>query len=283
MASSSGRLYVVATPIGNLEDLSPRALATLREVAAIYCEDTRVTGKLASRFSIRTPRFSCHAHNEQKRIAEVLERLAAGQDVALVSDAGTPAVSDPGRQIVRAAAGAGFRVLAVAGPSALSAALSISGLPAVPHVFLGFAPAKAAERRKLLEAYRERPETLVFFEGPHRLAACLRDCAELLGPRPAVLAREMTKLHEEVLRGTLQEIAAEISKRPKILGECVVIVGGSGRPAPPEGAADWQEEAERLSATGLKRREVARVLAKRTGIPSREIYRRLAGGRAEKS
>lgn len=273
----TGRLFVVATPIGNLEDLSPRALATLKKVAAIYCEDTRVTAKLASRFELTAPRISCHEHNEASRAAEVVSRLRAGQDLALVSDAGTPAISDPGARLVAASAREGFTVIAVPGPSSAVAALSVSGLPAVPHVFLGFAPPKSGARRRWIESHRTRRETLVYFEAPHRLAASLRDAAEILGAREAAVAREMTKIHEEVLRGTLPEIAQALSGRRKILGECVVVVSGAEEADRASALADWKEEAARLAEGGASPREVAREVQRRTGVPSREVYAYLAG------
>ena len=276
MTAAQGRLFVVATPIGNLEDLSPRAVATLRRAAAIYCEDTRVTGKLASRFGIASPRYSCHEHNEASRIPEALARLREGRDIALVSDAGPPAISDPGRRLVAAAAREGFAVIAVPGPSALAAALSLSGLPAVPHTFLGFPPGRAGERRKWLEAQRDRSETIVFFEAPHRLAACLAQAAEVLGNRPATVSREMTKVHEEVLRGTLPELAAEIGRRERVRGECVIVVGGSEPGAAADPAEDWRLEAGRLAGTGATAREVAREIHRRSGVPSREVYRYVA-------
>ena len=193
----------MGTPIGNLDDLSPRARRALTESDAIFCEDTRVTAKLASRFGISARRISCPGPREESRVADLLERLALGESVALVSDAGMPVLSDPGQRLVEAAAAAGFPVLVVPGPSAPAAALAVSGLPAVPHVFLGFLPAREGERRRFLEALRGRAETLVWFEAPHRLPESLEAAAEVLGPRRACVARELTKLHEEAVRGTL--------------------------------------------------------------------------------
>ena len=276
MSVAPGRLYVVATPIGNLEDLSPRALATLKRAAAIYCEDTRVTAKLAARFGIAAPRVSCHEHNERSRIAEVLGRLRRGEDVALVSDAGTPAFSDPGEHLVAAAAREGFEVCPVPGPSSVAAAISVSGLPAVPHAFLGFPPPRTGERRRWFEMQRGRAETLVFFEAPHRLAGSLRDAAAILGDRQAVVARELTKIHEEVLRGTLLELARLFAGRPRVLGECVVVAAGAEPGAEAAAPGDWREEAERLASSGLTPREIAREVQRRTGKPSREVYQFLA-------
>ncbi len=270
-----GTLAVVATPIGNLEDLSPRAAAVLRRASAIYCEDTRVTAKLASRFALSAPRISCHAHNEDSRIAEVLERLRRGEEVALVSDAGTPALSDPGERIVAAAAAAGFPVVAVPGPTAAAAALSISGLPAVPHVFLGFPPPRAGARRAFFERHRDRPETLVWFEAPHRLAASLSDAASALGSRPAVVARELTKVHEECVRGDLAELRDRFAERESIRGECVVVAGGALAAEPRGGTGDVETSIGAFEGRGLTAREVARAVARETGVSSREVYRRL--------
>lgn len=223
-----GRLLVVATPIGNLDDLSPRAQAALGSAAVVLCEDTRRTGHLFARFGLTAPRVSCHEHNEHRRVAEVLGRLARGETVALVSDAGTPLVSDPGRRVVAAAAEAGYRVEAIPGPSAVTAILSISGFPAVPFAFLGFPPARAGERARWYAAHAGRSETRVLFESPYRVVESLRALAESWGDPPVVLGRELTKLHEEVLRGKASELAAVLEKRPGVKGELVLAVGGGG-------------------------------------------------------
>jgi len=222
-----GRLLVVATPIGNLEDLTPRALAALREATLVLCEDTRRTGHLFARHGLTTPRVSCHEHNEFRRIPEVLERLAAGETLALVSDAGTPGVSDPGRLLAAAAAEAGYRVEPVAGPSAVAAILSISGFPAVPFSFLGFPPSRHGERARWYERYAPRDETRVLFESPFRVVASLGEMARAWGDPKVCLGRELTKLHEEVLRGTASSIAALLAKRPGIKGEIVVAASPS--------------------------------------------------------
>jgi len=270
--TAPGKLSVVATPIGNLDDLSPRAIAVLRDAAAIYCEDTRVTGKLAARFGLSSPRLSCHAHNESQRIEEVVERIARGERVALVSDAGTPALSDPGERLVAAVAAAGLPVVAVPGANAAAAALSISGLPAVPHLFAGFPPPRRGARRTFFEAHRERSETLVYFEAPHRLLDSLADAAEILGPRKAMVGRELTKMHEECVRGTLPEIRDAMAARPSILGECVVVVEGASA----SGArGDVEEEIARREGSGKPAREIAREVSRASGVPSREVYRRL--------
>ena len=276
-AGKRGELVVVGTPIGNLEDLSPRARRVLSEANAIFCEDTRVTAKLASRFGIRTPRISCPAPREKARAAELLARLERGETVALVSDAGMPLLSDPGADLVAAAAAAGYAVRVVPGPSAATAALAVSGLPAVPHLFLGFLPARAGERRRLLENLSERAETLVWFEAPHRLAESLADSARVLGPRRACVARELTKIHEEAARGTLPQLAERFagSGAARARGEATVVVSGRMPEAP---AAEVAETLDRriadALAAGRDKREIARALARETGLPSRTIYAR---------
>ncbi|HEV8611527.1 MAG TPA: 16S rRNA (cytidine(1402)-2'-O)-methyltransferase [Thermoanaerobaculia bacterium] len=272
----AGRLVVVGTPIGNLEDLSPRAARALAEANAIFCEDTRVTAKLASRLELSAPRISCPAPRERSRVRELLERLGRGETVALVSDAGMPGLSDPGERLVDAAAGAGFVIEVVPGPSAAAAALAVCGLPAVPHFFAGFLPARSGERRRALEKLREREETLVWFEAPHRLLESLEDSARVLGARRGCVARELTKLHEEVVRGTLPELAATFRSRGAGRGEITVVVeGGSGTAA----AEVWvgtslEEEIRRGVSLGTSKRELARDLALKWGRPAREIYGR---------
>lgn len=225
--ASPGRLLVVATPIGNLEDLTPRALAALREAALVYCEDTRRTGNLFARHGLATPRVSCHEHNEFRRIPEMLERLARGEALALVSDAGTPGVSDPGRLLAAAAAEAGFRVEPVAGPSAVAAILSICGFPAVPFSFLGFPPSRRGERARWYERFAARDETRILFESPFRVVESLGEMARAWGDPKVCLGRELTKLHEEVLRGTASSVAALLGKRPGVKGEIAIAAAPS--------------------------------------------------------
>jgi 16S rRNA (cytidine1402-2'-O)-methyltransferase len=264
----------VGTPIGNLEDMSPRAARALAQADAILCEDTRVTAKLAARFDLAAPRISCPAPRERARAADLLKRLSEGQTVALVTDAGMPSLSDPGEHLVDTAARAGFPVLVVPGPSAPAAALAVSGLPAIPHVFLGFLPARSGQRQRFLEGLRGRDETLVWFEAPHRLVASLADAARVLGPRRAAVARELTKLHEETLRGTLDELAAIFRARGAGRGEMTVVVEGAGSHAPPE-AVDIVEEIRAGLAAGLSKRKAARQIAAKTGKPANEIYARM--------
>jgi 16S rRNA (cytidine1402-2'-O)-methyltransferase len=269
-----GELWVVGTPIGNLEDLSPRAVRALSEADAIFCEDTRVTAKLAARYGLRAPRISCPAPKEKERARDLLARLGAGQRVALVSDAGMPLTSDPGEQLVAAAAAAGFSVRVIPGPSAPSAALAVSGLPAVPFVFLGFLPARAGERRRFLDDVRDRTETLVWFEAPHRIAESLEDAARALGQRRACVARELTKIHEEARRGSLPELAALFRGGGAVRGEITVVVEGA---KPVRGAASPESIDERIREAldgGRDKRALARELARQTGTPSRQIYAR---------
>jgi 16S rRNA (cytidine1402-2'-O)-methyltransferase len=222
-----GRLLVVATPIGNLEDLAPRALAALRDASLVLCEDTRRTGNLFARYGVTTPRASCHEHNEFRRIPEVLARLAAGETLALVSDAGTPGVSDPGRLLAAAVSAAGYRIEPIAGPSAVAAILSISGFPAIPFSFLGFPPSRHGERSRWYARFASRDETRILFESPFRVVASLEEMARAWGDPQVCLGREMTKLHEEVLRGSASAVAALLAKRPGIKGEIAVAAAPS--------------------------------------------------------
>ena len=229
VADPSGALYVVATPIGHLDDITRRALAVLGEVALIAAEDTRHTGRLLAHYGITTPMLALHEHNEREVLPRVLERLRSGADVALVSDAGTPLLSDPGFPLVRECRRRGVRVVPVPGPSALLAALSVSGLPTDRFCFEGFLPRKGVARRERLAALADMPATLVFYESAHRIRAALADLAEIFGgAREAVLARELTKLHETVLTGSLDTLAARVTRdAEQRLGEFVVLVSGA--------------------------------------------------------
>jgi 16S rRNA (cytidine1402-2'-O)-methyltransferase len=220
----------VATPIGNLDDLSPRALEALAGAAAVYCEDTRRTGNLFARYNLATPRLSCHEHNEFRRVGEVLERLSRGETVALVSDAGTPLVSDPGERLVAAAAAAGHRVEAIPGPSAVLTILAASGFPAVPFTFLGFAPARTGERARWYASWAAARGTKVLFESPYRVVASLSEMAAAWGDPEVAVGRELTKIHEEILRGRASAVAALLAARPGIKGEFAIAVAGAAGP-----------------------------------------------------
>ena len=273
-----GRLLVVGTPIGNLEDLAPRGRRALAEADVLFCEDTRVTAKLAARFGLEARRVSCPAPREGSRVADLLERLGRGETVALVSDAGMPGLSDPGARLVEAAADAGFPVSVVPGPSAPAAALAVSGLPAAPHFFAGFLPARDGERRKALAAMHDRSETLVWFEAPHRLRESLAAAADVLGGRRAVVARELTKLHEEIARGTLRELAARFSGGSAPKGEITVVVEGSaaGRGDRAEAATDADVDARirEALAAGVSFKELSKTIGRSAGRPARAVYAR---------
>jgi len=270
-------LTLVATPIGNMADLSPRALASFRDADAVLCEDTRVTGSLLARHGVSVTMIPLHEHNEDDQIPRLLGRLRAGERLALASDAGTPLVSDPGYRLVRAAIAAGLPVSAVPGPNAAVMALTLSGLP--PHTFLfyGFLPPKAAARLAVLAGLRAAERsglsaTLIFYEAPHRLGEMLAGLAEGLGgARPAAVARELTKRFEEVRRGTLAELAAWYAEN-EARGEVVVVVG----PAPEEatGEADLDAQLQAAVAAGLSLRDAAATVAEATGLPRKQVYQR---------
>jgi 16S rRNA (cytidine1402-2'-O)-methyltransferase len=227
--AGGGTLWIVSTPIGNLGDLSPRAVEVLRAADVIACEDTRRTGLLLQHLGLSKKMRSLHEHNERARVAEILEYLRSGHAVAVVSDAGTPLVSDPGYVVTREAVRAGFTVSAVPGPSAALAALVVSGLAPYPFTVLGFAPPRSGKRQTFLRRFAALDTTLVLFESPHRVLATLDDAVAVLGDRAAAIGRELTKLHEEVLRGTLSELSTVLGARPSIKGEIVIVIAGSGR------------------------------------------------------
>jgi 16S rRNA (cytidine1402-2'-O)-methyltransferase len=267
-----GTLFLVATPIGHLEDVTLRALRVLREAELVLAEDTRRTRILLDRHGIAARPVSVHAHNEAARIARVLAVLEAGGSAALVSDAGTPLVSDPGERLVAAAISAGHSVVAVPGASAVLAALSVAGLPTAHFAFAGFLPRRARERDAWLEAWRDREETLVLFESPRRLAATLRRMAEILGDRPGCVARELTKLHEEAARGSLRELADRFSTGAR--GEVTIVVGGRPREAAAKAAPDLDDAIRVGLAAGETTRQIASRLAVQCGLPRREVYAR---------
>jgi len=273
-----GTLWVVATPLGNLEDLSPRALERLREVALIACEDTRRTSKILARFGVATRTISCHRFNEAERIEPVLSLLRGGSDVALASDGGTPGISDPGALLVREAAREGIPVRPVPGPSAPAALLSVSGMPADRFVFEGFLPHRAGERRRRLRELRAEPRTVVLFEAPHRLADALDDIAAVLGERPLVLGRELTKRHETVLRGSAREILEALGGR-HVLGEISIAVAGAST-SEAEGLDAGAERVREVWRAALReadgdRRAALRSAARSLSLKKPELYRLL--------
>lgn len=277
-----GTLYVIATPLGNPQDLSPRALDALRAAEVIFAEDTRTARKLLRSHGIDRPTHSCFDANEPARAAEAGALLAAGKTVGLIADAGTPTVSDPGYRLVRAAIETGARVVPVPGPSALLLALVGSGLPPDRFFFAGFPPRKPGPRRALLETLRPLAATLIFYESPHRVGATLADLAEQLGPdRPACLARELTKTHEEFVRGTLATLAARYAHdRP--LGEVTLVVGGAPEQAIAASDGDLQARARALLAAGSTARDVAQQLATETQRSRREIYALVVAAAADR-
>ncbi len=265
-------LYVVATPIGNPDDISARAIRILGEVNAIACEDTRRTGSMLASHGIRTPTLSYYEHNEERRTPELIERLAAGEKIALVTDAGTPAISDPGFRLVRAALEAGVRVVAVPGASAVIAALSIAGLATNRFTFEGFLPPRDGPRRKLLEGLRREHRTMVFYEAARRLADTLAEMVAAFGAsRIAAVVREITKTYEETIRGSLDELAHRFREQPA-LGEVTIVVEGA-----PENSTDSTVEGtpvtvEILREAGLSLKQASAVLARLTGRGRREVY-----------
>jgi 16S rRNA (cytidine1402-2'-O)-methyltransferase len=270
-----GTLYVVATPIGNLEDLTLRAVRILREVALIACEDTRRTARLLQAHQISTPTTSFFEHNERWKGDRILRALREGRDVALVSDAGTPGISDPGFRLVRDARAEGLAVVPVPGASAAVAALSVSGLPTDRFLFVGFLPARTHARRQALERLAPQRETLVVYEAPTRVVATLSDMIEIWGDRDAFLCREATKIHEEYARGSLSALHASLAERPEVKGEIVLVVEGAGEPTVPD--ADAETVYAALAAEGLTRREAVKETARRLGLPAREVYRKVLG------
>jgi 16S rRNA (cytidine1402-2'-O)-methyltransferase len=270
VAERRGTLYLVAVPIGNLDDLSPRAREVLATVSLVAAEDTRHYATLARHHGLSPRATSYHDHNEEARARELVARLASGDDVALVSDAGTPLVSDPGFRLVRAAIEAGATVTSVPGPSAVMAALAASGLPPHPFRFVGFLPRASAARRAALEGLTADVATLVAFEAPRRLVATLRDAIAVLGDRPACLARNLTKPHERWQRGPLSMILAELETEPEVRGEATLVIGGASEAA--VAGAEAEADARLLLDHGAPTRAIQELLAKRHGLSRRDAY-----------
>jgi 16S rRNA (cytidine1402-2'-O)-methyltransferase len=266
----SGTLYIVATPIGNLEDITLRAIRILKEADIIAAEDTRHTQTLLRHFAINTPLTSYHEHNERAKANQLVARLQGGATIALVSDAGTPAISDPGYRLIVEAIRIGIRIVPIPGPSALIAAVSAGGLPTDGFNFRGFLPARKRERRSKLQELRAERYSIVFYESPHRLKESLDDIREIFGERRMVLAREVTKIHEEFLRGGISEVLGEVSQR-EIRGEVTLIIEGCFDLNQPSEEA-LREEIADLVADGMRVKEVAEVLGEKYGYSKRQIY-----------
>ncbi|UXI67750.1 16S rRNA (cytidine(1402)-2'-O)-methyltransferase [Tahibacter amnicola] len=271
-SQTHGRLWVVATPIGNLDDFSPRAQETLKKVDVIAAEDTRHSGPLLARFGIGTRLVALHEHNERDEAERLVQRMREGVDVALISDAGTPLISDPGFRLVRAARAAGLTVSVVPGPCAAVAALSVAGLPSDRFVFEGFLPAKSGARRERLSTLADEPRTLVFYESSHRVRECLEDMVQAFGAeRPAVLARELTKLFETVLDGTLADVVARVAADPnQERGEFVLIV--AGRPEDEDARLAEGRRVFALLREELPPARAAKMAAAITGAPRKQLY-----------
>ncbi|MBU0769357.1 MAG: 16S rRNA (cytidine(1402)-2'-O)-methyltransferase [Proteobacteria bacterium] len=267
-----GTLYIVATPIGNMDDITLRALNVLDHVDLIAAEDTRHTGKLLKYHNIKSHLISCHEHNEKERTPLLIERIEAGSSIALVSNAGTPTVSDPGYMLLQSAVEKGIRVIPIPGASAVVAALSISGLPTDSFIFIGFCAKKKAKRIKQLQELADEKRTLIFYESPGRILAFMEEIISVMGDRYGVLCREMTKLHEEFLRGRLSELADSLSYRPAVKGECTLLVKGC------EEKKDVSQDvirAELIEALGNKKgkiSEVSRIIAKKYGLSRNKVY-----------
>jgi 16S rRNA (cytidine1402-2'-O)-methyltransferase len=269
----SGKLFIVATPIGNLDDITFRAVETLRQADLIACEDTRQTRKLLDHYGIARPLLSYHDYNERGRSEQLLAELLAGRSIALVSDAGTPLIADPGYRLVHAARLAGVPVSPIPGPSALAAALSASGLPTDAFAFAGFLPPRSSQRRKTLENWKPLQATLVFYETPHRILEALADIDAVLGPRPIALARELTKIHEEFLTGTAIELHTALAARPSVKGEFVLVIGWT-EPVPDE-RESLHDALARLISAGTPRMDAMKQIARERGLSKREVYRQL--------
>lgn len=272
MDANAGTLYIVGTPIGNLEDMTVRAVRILQTVDLIAAEDTRHTGKLLHHFQIKTPQISYHEHNLTTRTSELLSKLQQGRSIALVSDAGMPGISDPGYELVKACADEAITVVPIPGASAVITALSASGLPSDRFIFEGFLPAKSQARRTHLESLRSESRTIVFYESPHRLRATLQDLADILGgDRLITLARELTKLHEEFWRGTVAD-AIELYLKREPQGEYTIVVAGAELVQVVLSETALKSELQSLLDQGLSRSDASRQLAQQTSLPRRQIY-----------
>ena len=276
-----GTLYLVATPIGNLADITQRALQILNDVDLIACEDTRHTHKLLNHYGLSTNTISYHEHNEQKRATELIDRLKQGTNIAVVSDAGTPSISDPGFRLVRAAIENDIKIVPIPGPSALITALIAAGLPTDEFFFAGFLPARANARRARLSELQSVPGTLIFYEAPHRLAQTLKDAYEILGEREAVVARELTKLHEEIRRGRLSELTTDYTEKTDARGEIVVLIDRNVIGAAATETVSVATLVNQYEQDGLDHRAALKKAARELGLSRAEAYRKLLSERSE--
>jgi 16S rRNA (cytidine1402-2'-O)-methyltransferase len=270
----SGKLYVVSTPIGNLGDITLRALEILKGADLIACEDTRTTRKLLSRYAIEKPLVSYHEHNEAEKCKELLALLREGKNIALVSDAGTPCISDPGYRLVKLASENGIAVLSIPGPSAVVSALGVSGLPTSHFAFFGFPPRTKKHLTDFLARIKDYPETLVFYESPNRVTKTLRAMLEVLGDRNISLSREMTKLYEETLRGRVSEILGEIEKRGEIKGEVTLVVEGAAEKTGEPDAADIDTMLRSYNKDGFSLKDAVKKVSAETGYSKSKTYKR---------
>lgn len=269
--SPYGKLYLVATPIGNMDDMSIRMVNTLKEVDFIAAEDTRNTGLLLKHFGITTKQISFHEHNAKEKIPDLIRLLKSGQNIAQVSDAGLPSISDPGHDLVKAAIAEEIAVVTVPGPSAGISALIASGLAPQPHIFYGFLPRKAGQQKEFFSNKKAYPETQIFYESPHRVKATLENMFSIYGDRSVVLVRELTKIYEEYQRGLISEVLESISENP-FKGECLLIVEGASEEALDLSEADLLAEIEQLLAAGTKKNQAIKEVAKKYGWNKSELY-----------
>ena len=271
--SPYGKLYLVATPIGNMDDMSIRMVNTLKEVDFIAAEDTRNTGLLLKHFGITTKQISFHEHNAKEKIPDLIRLLKSGQDIAQVSDAGLPSISDPGHDLVKAAIDEEIAVVTVPGPSAGISALIASGLAPQPHIFYGFLPRKAGQQKEFFSNKKAYPETQIFYESPHRVKATLENMLSIYGDRSVVLVRELTKIYEEYQRGLISELLEAIGDEP-LKGECLLIVEGASEEVVEQSEADLLAEVDLLVAAGAKKNQAIKEVAKKYGWNKSELYAR---------
>ena len=271
-SSVNGILYVVATPIGNMADITFRAIQTLKDVALIAAEDTRHTRRLLTHYAIRNSMISLHEHNENQRTGTLVQRLRGGESIALVSDAGTPTLSDPGYRLIKEAIASGIRIVPIPGASAVLASLCASGLPTDAYVFMGFLPRKEGKRQKILQSLTAEKKTIIFYESPKRIKVLISDLINTLGDRRGVLSREMTKRHEEFIRGDLSQLLDVLADRPEIKGECTLVVEGGADQEIPAADALREEIIQGLHRDGIRLSSLVKNIAERYGLPRKQIY-----------